>query len=68
MNKYFRLLLLKINNKTVLTSSFLNTKIKIKTIEPDIRLSYNQLFNNIKQNKDARHRIDTQSTLEISKL
>jgi len=66
MNKYLKFIWLKLNNKTVLTSSFLNT-IKIKTIQPDVRLSYNQLFNNVKQTENARHRTNTEPTLEISK-
>lgn len=47
MNKikiYCRFIKNKILDKKPLVSNFLNTKPKLRTIEPDVRLSYNEIF------------------------
>lgn len=49
MNKYVRWFILRVQDKRILTSSFINTKPKLRTIQPDVRISYNQLFINLKK-------------------
>lgn len=53
MSKYLRFLRLKLQNKNVLTSNFINTKPKFKTIQPDVRLSYNDNINHIIHSGDV---------------
>lgn len=67
MNKYIRLLKLKLEGRTVLTTTFINTKPKFRTIQPDARLSYNEIMNNLNQRDDVKpNRSSEQLTLEIS--
>lgn len=75
MNKYLRFLKLKLEGKTILTTNFINTKPKFKTIQPDVRLSYNENINHIKHNGDVEttSRIDSnrgckQSSLEVCRF
>lgn len=56
MSKYLRFLKLKILGKTVLTTSFINTKPKLRTIQPDVRLSYNRSMNSFNSITDADNR------------
>lgn len=47
MNKiilYYKFVRNKILDKKPLVSNFLNTKPKLRTIQPDVRLSYNEIF------------------------
>lgn len=66
MNKCLRFLKVKLLGYKPLQSTFINTKLRIITIQPDVRLSFNETFQHLKKEVDDRYRKDRELTLEVS--